>query len=255
VRLEPIPACGGHRLGNDSGHEEAAGGAAASGAAGSAAGAGHACCGSPAAHWRLALDDGTSFCADAVVLALPAFAAAALAAPFAPRLAAGLDAIDHVSTATVTLAYREADLPRPLDGYGFVVPAAERRRITAVTFSSAKFPDRAPAGGALLRVFLGGPLGAALLDRDDADLVAIAREELADVWGLTAPPRFAQLHRHPRATPRYDVGHRDRVAALHALLPPTLHLAGAAYHGLGIPDCITSGRQAADAALASAAPA
>lgn len=220
-----------------------------------AAGDGPPCCGAATAHWRLVLDDGTSSCADAVVLALPAFPASALAASFAPRLAAGLEAIDYVSTAMVTLAYREADLPRPLAGYGFVVPAAERRRITAVTFSSAKFPDRAPAGGALLRVFLGGPLGAALLDRDDADLVAIAGEELADIWGLTAPPRWSLLHRHPRATPRYEVGHRDRVAALHALLPPTLHLAGAAYHGLGIPDCITSGRQAADAALASTAPA
>lgn len=217
-----------------------------------AAGGGPPCCGAAAAHWRLGLDDGTSFCADAVLLAIPAFAAAALAAPFAPQLAAGLEAVDYVSTATVTLAYREDDLPRPLAGYGFVVPAAERRRITAVTFSSAKFPDRAPAGGALLRVFLGGPLGAALLDHDDAELVAIARAELADIWGLAAPPRWSLLHRHPRATPRYEVGHRDRVAALHTLLPPTLHLAGAAYHGLGIPDCITSGRQAADAALASA---
>lgn len=240
VRLERVPGGGGSA--SPRSDDAPARGAGARG--------GHACCGSPAAHWRLVLDDGDAFCADAVILALPAFAAAALAAPFAPRLAAGLGAIDYVSTATVTLAYREADLPRPLDGYGFVVPAAERRRITAVTFSSAKFPDRAPAGGALLRVFLGGPLGAALLDRDDADLVAVAREELAAIWGLAASPRFAQLHRHPRATPRYDVGHRDRVAALHALLPPGLHLAGAAYHGLGIPDCITSGRQAANAALA-----
>jgi len=221
------------------------------GAGRAATAGGHVCCGSAAAHWRLVLDDGDAFCADAVILALPAFAAAALTAPFAPRLAAGLAAIDYVSTATVTIAFREADLPRPLDGYGFVVPAAEGRRITAVTFSSAKFPGRAPAGGALMRVFLGGPGGAALLDRDDADLVAVAREELASIWGLAASPRFALLHRHPRATPRYDVGHRDRVAALHALLPPTLHLAGAAYHGLGIPDCITSGRQAADAALSA----
>jgi oxygen-dependent protoporphyrinogen oxidase len=241
VRLERVPA--------GAGTEAPAPGRGA-GAGGAALARSHACCGSAAAHWRLGLDDGDAFCADAVILALPAFAAAALTAPFAPRLAAGLAAIDHVSTATVTLAFREADLPRPLDGYGFVVPAAEGRRITAVTFSSAKFPDRAPAGGALLRVFLGGPGGAALLDRDDADLVAVAREELAAIWGLAAPPRFALLHRHPRATPHYDVGHRDRVAALHSLLPPALHLAGAAYHGLGIPDCITSGRNAADAALA-----
>lgn len=210
--------------------------------------------GGPAAPWRVVLDDGSAFLADAVILALPAFAAAPLVAPFAPQLAAGLGAVAYVSTATVTLAVREADLGRPLDGYGFVVPAAEGRRITAATFSSAKLPGRAPAGAALVRVFLGGPRGAALLDRDDDELVAIAREELAALWGLAGTPRFALVHRHPRATPRYDVGHRERVAALEAAVPPGLHLAGAAYRGLGIPDCISSGRRAAqDAARGVAA--
>jgi oxygen-dependent protoporphyrinogen oxidase len=205
----------------------------------------------PESRWRLHLDEpeeGT-FAADAVILALPAAAAAALLVPFAAAPAAALAAIRHVSSATVTLGYRREDLPRPLDGFGFVVPAAEGRRITACTWSSAKFPHRAAADRALLRVFLGGPAGERWLDGDDAVLAAHARAELADLMDLTAEPVLTLVHRHPRSTPLYEVGHADRVAAAEAALPPDLHLAGSAFHGLGIPDCIKSGRQAANRVL------
>jgi len=136
-----------------------------------------------------------------VILAVPAFAAAGLLAGPAPALAALLREIRHVSTAAVTLAYREADLPRPLDGYGFIVPAAEGRRITACTWSSAKLPGRAPAGRALLRVFVGGPHGERWLDLEDQALVTLAREELADLMDLTVVPLLTAVHRHPRGTP------------------------------------------------------
>lgn len=203
------------------------------------------------AGWRVALDDGTPVTADAVVLALPAFAAAPLLRPLEPRLAATLEAIRYVSTATVSLGYRAADLPRPLEGFGFVVPAAEERRITACTFSSAKFPGRAPQGHALVRAFLGGPHGERWLQGSDADLIGHARAELADLLDLRADPVLTAVHRHPRGTPQYDVGHRDRVATLESTLPPAVHVAGSAYHGIGIPDCIKSGRKAATRALES----
>jgi len=190
---------------------------------------------------------GETYEADAVILALPAFAAADLLAPFAAEPAATLSAIPYVSTATVSLGYREADLPRPLDGYGFVVPAAEKRRITACTWCSAKFPDRAGEGHALLRVFLGGALGERWLDGDDDTLAGHAREDLADLMGLDADPILTVVHRHRRATPQYRVGHGDRIAAVESALPPGLHLAGSAFHGIGLPDCIKSGAEAAAA--------
>lgn len=197
-------------------------------------------------------DDPQSWTCDAVILALPAFAAADLLQPFAPEPAATLAAIPYVSTATVSLGYRTADLPRPLDGYGFVVPAAEKRRITACTWSSAKFPDRASEGHALLRVFMGGAFSGELhgehyLEADDATLIQTAREELADLMGLPleAHPTLTTVHRHPRSTPQYQVGHAERIAEAQTSLPPTLHLAGSAFHGIGIPDCIRSAHSAA----------
>ncbi len=198
--------------------------------------------------WGVELAGGARLAADAVVLAVPAFGAADLVAPFAPRLAAVLRQLRYVSTAAVHLAYRAEDLP-PLEGLGFVVPGSEGRRLTACTFASVKFPGRAPAGWTLLRAFLGGPGRGALLDRDDDDLVAVARGELEEILGVTAAPGFTAVHRQPRGIPRYEVGHRERVAAAEAALPAGLLLAGAGYRGLGVPDCISDGRRAAAAAL------
>ena len=204
----------------------------------------------PEGRWRLAVGGETRE-ADAVILALPAFAAAGLLAPFLPDAAETLSAIPYVSTATVSLGYREEDLPRPLDGYGFVVPAAEGRRITACTWCSAKFPCRAAEGHALLRVFLGGAQGQHHLEADDETLIRHARQDLADLMSLAADPVLTVVHRHPRATPQYQVGHKDRVAALESALPPGLHLAGSAFHGIGLPDCIKSGEAAATAVMLS----
>ena len=198
--------------------------------------------------WTVHLDDGRRLAADALVLALPAFAAAELTARAAPALTAALARIRYVSAAVVTLGYREGDLSRPLDGFGFFVPRAEGRRIVASTFSSSKFAGRAPAGHALLRVFLGGAGGEAAMDLDDADLARAAREELAALLGLRAEPVLARVHRWERGYPQYDVGHLATVAAAEALAPPGLLLAGSAYHGVGLPDCVRSGRAAARAA-------
>ena len=195
--------------------------------------------------WSLTLGDGSELRAAAVVLATPAYVTAPLVAPHAPETAARLAAIRHVSTASVTLGYRESDLSTPLDGFGFVVPAAEGRGITACTWSSAKFAGRAEPGRALLRAFLGGPRGERWLECDDEGLVAIARRELADLMGLTAEPLLTAVHRHRHGTPQYEVGHRERIEAAEAALPAGLHLAGSAYHGIGIPDCIASGARAA----------
>jgi len=195
---------------------------------------------------------GDALDADAVVLAAPAYATAALLHPVDPTLAASLRAIDYASSATVTLAYRTRDAER-LRGFGFVVPAVEQSPLLACTFASRKFAGRAPEGHELVRAFVGGALRPDLVDLDDARLVATVRAELAALLAITATPVLTRVQRYPRAMPQYAVGHLDRIAAIEARAAalPGIALAGAAYRGVGVPDCVRSGEAAADAILAT----
>jgi len=197
--------------------------------------------------WRVC-SAGHSFAADAVVLATPGFVAAELLAPLDPPLASDLAAIEYASSATITLGFRSADVPA-LRGFGFVVPAIERRPLLACTFSSRKWANRAPEGHELLRAFVGGARRPEVAELPDDVLTATVRHELEDLLGVTAAPVLTRIHRHPRAMPQYAVGHLDRLARIDARLAglPGLALAGGAYRGLGIPDCVRSGEAAADA--------
>lgn len=197
------------------------------------------------ARWAVHLGDGTTLTADAVVLAVPAYVAADLIESFNPTLATGLRKIRYVSTATVSLGYRRADVPHPLDSAGFLIPRSEGRRITACTWSSIKFAHRAPADHVLLRAFVGGARDEHLADLDDAAMLAMVRSELRDILGITAVPVLSEIFRWPKGNPQYDVGHLERVARLEALCNPGLFLAGSAYHGVGLPDCVRSGRRVA----------
>ena len=201
--------------------------------------------------WRLTAG-GAGFTADAVVLAVPAYVAASLLEAVDSTLARTLAAIEYASSATVTLAYRGTDLPRGLPGFGFVVPAVERRSILACSYPSRKFANRAPDGHELVRAFVGGMLRPELLERDDAGLIALVEAELAALLGVTARPLLVRVHRHARAMPQYHVGHEAHVAAIEARAATIagLALAGAAYRGVGVPDCVRSGEAAADAVLA-----
>jgi oxygen-dependent protoporphyrinogen oxidase len=189
--------------------------------------------------------------ADAVVVATPARVAASLLRPVDPALGDALGAIEAASAAIVTLAYRTADLP-PLAGFGFVVPAVERSPLMACTYSSRKFAGRAPEGHDVVRGFVGGALDPAALARDDAALVAGVRDALRALVGIAAEPVFVRVWRHPGAMPQYTLGHLDRVATIEARAAalPGLHLAGASYRGVGVPDCVRSGESAADTILA-----
>jgi oxygen-dependent protoporphyrinogen oxidase len=200
--------------------------------------------------YRVRLDDGEALDADAVIVTAPAFAAADLVAPFQPTLAAALRAIRYVTTGTISLAYRGADLGRPLDGFGLVIPRGEGRRINALTMTSAKFAGRAPDGYVLVRTFVGGSRTPDVVELDDAALLALVRAELRHILGVDATPLWSRIYRWPLANPQYDVGHLERMDALEAMLPPGLYLAGSAYRGVGIPDCIHSGQLSAEAALA-----
>ena len=201
--------------------------------------------------WRVKTAEGGAFDAGRVILATEAHATARLARYLDPGLANLLAEIPYSSAATVSLGYRRADVPHPLDGFGFVVPRTEGKALLAGTFSSVKYPGRAPDGHVLIRCFLGGMLNAAMLSEDDAALVTRARSELREALGITAAPVLTRMSRWPASMPQYRVGHLTRVGAIERAVAalPGLALAGAAYKGVGIADCVRSGEAAAEQAL------
>lgn len=200
------------------------------------------------------LQDGQTIDADAVVLAVPAYTAAALVTPLHPTLAQRLRSIRYVSTATLSLGYRRSELAHPLDGFGFVVPRHEPTHLMACTWTSTKFSHRAPADHVLLRVFLGGPHRADTVALDDERILNLVREELRCIMGIDADPVLARLHRWQDANPQYDVGHLERVAEIERLAGelPGLYITGSAFRGVGIPDCIAQGENVAKAVLSTA---
>jgi oxygen-dependent protoporphyrinogen oxidase len=190
---------------------------------------------------------------DSVILCSPAWAAGVLLSPVDATLGEDLGAIPYSSSITVNLMYDEAALGQLPDGFGFLVPAAEGRAMLACTFVHRKFLGRIPPGKAVLRAFLGGMKNEALLAEPDDVLVATVRRELNEILGIKAEPEYTQVSRWRRAMAQYAVGHQKRAkrVAGHVATLPGLKLAGNAYDGIGIPDCIRLGRQAAKDLLAS----
>lgn len=184
--------------------------------------------------------------ADAVVVAVPAAPAAVLLAGVDPAIAAELAGIVYAGSAIVSLGLRREQVTHPLDAAGLVVPRVAGRRALAISFSSSKFPGRAPAGCVLIRVFLGGALDPSALELGDDALVALARDEAAVLVGATGEPLMIQVDRWGGSMPQYHVGHADRVSRIEAAIArhPGLALAGAAYRGVGIPQVIASGQAA-----------
>lgn len=198
--------------------------------------------------WRVGLATGETVMGCAVILAAPAFAAAELLAETDPTLAGELRGIPFVSTATVSVALPRAAAPSLPPGSGYVSPRAEGGSLVACTWTSHKFPGRAPEGAVLLRFFIGRAGREDVVHRDDGHLKALVRAELAGVLGVTAEPALWRIHRWPNGMPQYTVGHGERLARMDrcAAMLPGLALAGASYRGVGIPACIASGREAAD---------
>jgi oxygen-dependent protoporphyrinogen oxidase len=201
--------------------------------------------------YQVRLESGEILAADALILATPAYTTGDLLAGMDKDLAADLQAIPYVSTATISLAYRTQDLPRPLDGYGYVIPRREGRRALACTWTSTKFPHRAPEGFSLLRVFAGRAGMQDDLPTDQAGLIQLAREELLQTLEITALPLFAKVFFWENAMPQYNLGHPARLEQIEAATArlPGLFLAGNGYRGIGIPDCIHSGEIAAGKVL------
>jgi oxygen-dependent protoporphyrinogen oxidase len=213
----------------------------------------------PNGHWQIVLETANPQSAirnpqlefDALILATPAHAAARLLTSFDPALAAELSAIPYASCAVVSLGFARKQIGHPLHSFGFVVPQIERRRIIAASFASLKFPHRAPDDSVLIRVFIGGALQPKLTELPDAELRQLALDELRDLIGITGEPLLTDIARWPQSMPQYHVGHLQRIARIEELAArhPNFALAGNAYRGVGIPQCVASGESAAEQLL------
>jgi oxygen-dependent protoporphyrinogen oxidase len=199
-----------------------------------------------AAGYEIELADGGVIGADGVVVTTPAFVTAELLADLDPELASEHASIPYASSVVITLAFSRADVV-PRDGFGYVVPLVEQTDVLACTWSSQKWKGRAPEGSVLIRVYAGRFGGRDVTLAADAELVALARDEVRHV-GISAEPTATHVHRWPRGMPQYVLGHPDRLERIDAAVAEhsCLALAGAAYRGVGIPDCIHSGEQAAE---------
>ena len=199
---------------------------------------------SPGFEVTLDSNNNQPFNTDAIVLAVPAYVAAELIEPIELNLAQVLRKVRYVSTATVSLGYRYADIKEQndLNGFGFVIPKSEKRQILACTWSSTKFNHRASDENVLLRVFIGGDDKEHLVSLPDDELLAVVRNELAVTMGISASPVISRIFRWSKGNPQYDVGHLDRVSEMESLAGkiPGLYFTGSAFRGIGIPDCVKS---------------
>jgi oxygen-dependent protoporphyrinogen oxidase len=203
--------------------------------------------------WCVASDCGTEDF-DGLILATPARVAGQLLRDVNAQLAEDLAGIQYSSSVTVTMGYAMKDLHNLPPGFGYLVPRSEGRRMLACTFVHNKFPHRAPEDKGLLRCFLGGAKDEAILNESDETITAIALREIREILGLAAEPRFVKIYRWRGAMAQYTVGHLARVGRIEENVKslPTLGIAGNAFRGIGVPDCIRSGQEAASKLILSA---
>ena len=202
--------------------------------------------------YRLTLGDGTTADFAAVVLATPSYVTKEIIGAMDAGLGNRLSPIAWSSSATVSIAFRKADIRKPLPGFGFIVPRVENRRINACTWSSIKWAHRAQDDTLLIRSFVGGGHHEELVSLSDKELVTTVREELRGIGGLIAEPVFSKVYRWFQGMPKYTVGHLERIAAIDEKRKehPGLFLIGSSYRGIGIGDCVKSGFDAAAAIAA-----
>jgi oxygen-dependent protoporphyrinogen oxidase len=191
---------------------------------------------------------------DALIVAVPAHRASLLLAPIDAELASELGQIDYSGTAIVSLGYDLRQVGHPLDGMGAVMPSIENSPILACSFSSQKYPHRAPPGKTLLRVFVGGARRPDLAEMPDPELLPLVLGHLEPLLQIKGQPTFCDIAHWPRTMPQYHVGHQERVSRIEARLAlfPGLKMAGSAFRGVGLPDCIHGGERAAEEILGAA---
>ena len=203
--------------------------------------------------WRVSLSDGSSVDGDAVIIATEAWAAEPLIRPHDAAIADALANIPTSSSATVSVAFNESEVGFDLNAFGVLCPLVEGRALMAATYSSTKWPGRAPAGKVLLRGFVGGPHNQEIVKRPDEELIQTVLAEFRDILGLNpfAKPLFSRVFRWHRGMPQYTLGHLERVTLIenHSAQIPGLAFAGGCYRGVGIPNCIESGERAVSKVL------
>lgn len=203
--------------------------------------------------WRVTLSTGEVLTADAVIVAAEAWATVPLVRGVDAALADLVESIPCSSSATVILAFDEADCPFDLHWHGILSPLVEKQPITGVSLMSSKWPGRAPEGTVLLRGFLGGPRDQEVLERSDEELIELARLQLVRLLGIRAAavPRYAKLFRWEGGMPQYTLGHLDRVDEIERIEGgiPGLAVAGNAYRGVGVPNALESGERAVSKVL------
>jgi oxygen-dependent protoporphyrinogen oxidase len=201
--------------------------------------------------YEVSMEGGETLRADCAILATPVFVTAELLQGLDGNLSEALLSIPYVSTATISLAYRRAEIHHPLDGFGFVVPRTEKRKIMASTWTSTKFSHRSPPASVLLRAFVGGAQNEHLLEMDDERIIGVVREELMDIMGIKADPILTRVYRWDKSMPQYTLGHAKKLSQLEERLLryPGLSLMGCAYRGIGISDCIHDGKLTAEKTL------
>ncbi len=185
---------------------------------------------------------------DILVLAVPAFAAAAALVPLDPKLSAALSAIPYSPISVVALGYDQATLGNPLGGFGFLIPRGEKRKILGALWDSSVFPNRAPGGKALIRAMVGGVRNPALAALPPDEIVRLTRSELAATMGVTGEPVLSRVFFHEKGIPQYLVGHGkllDRIDARLASVPG-LYLNSNAYRGIALNDCVLQSRLTAE---------
>ncbi len=183
-----------------------------------------------------------------LILAIPSYQAERVLAHLSPALSGATGRIPYAPIAVVCLGYPASAAPMALDGFGFLIPPSEKREILGAIWTSSIFPDRAPDGKVLLRVLLGGGANPDVMDKSDEELVAICRDELRDIMHVTESPELVKLYRWSRAIPQYNLGHIDILNEMDKELRnfPGLHLAGNAYRGIGVSDCLENSLRIAE---------
>lgn len=204
--------------------------------------------------WSVTLEDGEVIDGDAVIIATESWAARELVKEFDPQIADALSTIPVSSSATVSMAFKADEVGIDQDAFGVLCPLVENRALMAATFSSTKWPGRAPSGRVLMRGFVGGPHNQAIVEKSDSEIVDIVRQEMIEILGLNpnAEPLFSRVFRWIKGMPQYTLGHLDRVALIEqrSAETPGLALAGGSYTGVGVPNCIESGERGVTKVLA-----
>jgi oxygen-dependent protoporphyrinogen oxidase len=198
--------------------------------------------------WIAQLSNGSSIDGDAVIIATESWAAEPLIRPYDQAIADALVSIPTSSSATISIAFNENEVGFDLNAFGVLCPLVEGRALMAATYSSTKWPGRAPAGKILLRGFVGGPHNQEILKRSDEELVQTVLAEFHDILGLNpfAKPLFSRVFRWHLGMPQYTLGHLERIKLIedHSAQIPGLAIAGGSYRGVGVPNCIESGEGA-----------